>query len=56
MTEYRLTTIDRVEWVLFRGPLFEDMGTESLGSGTDSCSSESTGESEGWLFESVISG
>lgn len=38
------------------GSLSEDPGIEPLGSGTGSCSSESTGESEGWLLESVMLG
>jgi len=37
------------------GSLSEDLGTQSSGSGTGSCSSESIGESEGWLLESMIS-
>jgi len=37
------------------GSLSEGLETGSLGPGTGACSSESTGGSEGWLLESVMS-
>ena len=43
------------DWVV-RGSLSEDLDTGSLGFGSGSCSSDSTGEREGWLLESVVLG